>query len=1556
MKIIKLLIGIICIGIINLNSYAQNDRSNDQANGEPSDSLLETYSIEELLQFKNYYLEKRSKLEIDKKNLLDIGIRESEVFIKQHADSRILDKVLMRLAELYYQKSNEDFLNELQAYDTAIERHEKGDSIEIPPEPTKDFSKSLELYQQIIDNFPHSNLLDDAFYHKAFILEQLDQKDTALVIYQQVIDEFPDSKYVPDAMMRIGEYYFNPPINNIEKAIEIYKQILYYKDSPKYDEALYRLGWSYYRLDMYPEAVSYFTILADDVERSKELDPTKKYTNPDLRDESIEYIGISFLDYGGAKGAAEYLEDIGGRTYGLQVLQKIGNVYLEEKEEYEKAIQAYQILLTMYPGSPQAPEIQNKIVTCYQYIEDDRMTYLSRNKLYMDYKPGSEWWKKIDDAKALEEAYNRTERAIRENISLLIQRAEEANDIDLYLQAVKDSRNYLKSFPADSNAAALHWNMAVILDSKLKQFDQAFDEYMKISDLYWETKYQKFAAENAIALAKEAATNVDSLAQYSRDASKTIENMESEIESTTEFKNALIHKSIELSVADQRLMDAYNNFIMLFPHDPKTAVILSNAGALYYNHNKFHEALKYFNTLVKHFPESQDIDYAKYTIMECYFGKRDFKSSEIVAKRLRESAQSTEISQKATRRLAESIFLNAETLKESNEHLKAGNEYVRVILEVPKAPFADLALFNGALEYDKAQEYRRAVETYDYIVERYPNSKYRFDAMNNQAIDYGELGENRNAAISYEKLAVQHPDATQARDALYNSSVFYVRAEDWKSAIRVNKEYVRKYPNSEDADELYFNIARYYLKLDEFEKANQIYGDYALKYPESSRVVETYFRRGEYYKSHNNLERAAQEFELAIVKSAELKGKNIDSNDYYAAEALFLLTGIKFEEFDAIEFRMPIDAMEEAKKKKKELLLLIHENYTKVARYSTVRLYEATYNIGLAYEKFAETWARQDLPSMDETRKVVAKKEINQTAAELYERAINQFQNSIRVLTRIADDFEASIEETKLASTDSTISSSTNISKGGKITIEDSTLYVARKWIERSKEKVSEIIYDVAELNHELINQFLNAPIPEGFDEISELEYRNQVLNQAVRPLVQKIVKAHARNIHVSEDMNLRNQWVELSKRRIITTNKILPNEYQKMTEDALVLYSEKAEQYYKLIHAGKDAFEISDQMATLIDYSRAFGKAAISMYQNSLAKGNEATSDEPLIQETELNLLKFVYEFSQIVDSLAIKANNRKKEYENLFKETDRIEFEDALFVMEDNYFSFKDGQREFLESGYNIAKQLGITNPWINNIILELVRTNPEDYGNLIELEAVTKIICTDNSWLTTSSYKKGWIATDFDSEQWIPAYIVMNDPAIEAVNTKRIWCLKTDTIATTIPFEFKARSQDSINTVDEDSVASETQIVAGDSGSELAVVKSLEYKQVPSKKAFFRKIFEIKGLPVSGEITLSVDDSYHLFFNSEYISASVKDDSVDWETEKTCNLTDYLKTGLNTLAIECLDEDETGSGLKAVVKIRSLPNWEEKQRILKFQMLDREIKQSLIFNKNILIYYLK
>ena len=58
--------------------------------------------------------------------------------------------------------------------------------------------------------------------------------------------------------------------SELKYAIAAFKKVLTYKDSPYYDRALYKLAWSYYRDNRFPEAVRQFDNLvkyADAIKR-----------------------------------------------------------------------------------------------------------------------------------------------------------------------------------------------------------------------------------------------------------------------------------------------------------------------------------------------------------------------------------------------------------------------------------------------------------------------------------------------------------------------------------------------------------------------------------------------------------------------------------------------------------------------------------------------------------------------------------------------------------------------------------------------------------------------------------------------------------------------------------------------------------------------------------------------------------------------------------------------------------------------------------------------------------------------------------------------------------------------------------------------------------------------------------------------------------------------------------------------------------------------------------------------------------------------------------------
>ncbi|NOY57758.1 MAG: tetratricopeptide repeat protein [Calditrichaeota bacterium] len=1427
---------------------------------------------------------------------------------------------MMRLAELYYEQTQSKYQRSMQEYDRLYSLYDRGELLQAPEEPQKDLSNSLNLYASVIEDYPQSDLVDDAFYNIGFLLEENSHPDSAKAYYEKIEHDFPDSPLMPDVYMRIGEYYFNPPVNKIEKAISYYKKALAFHDSPRYDEALYRLGWSYYRLNDYSKAISYFTELADDVERTKPLDPEQKYSNPSLVDESVEYIGLSFLEEGGAEKANDYLKEIGGRDYGVNVLRRIGDAYMNEKEDYENAIKTYTLLLKDYPDDPSAPVVQNRIVQSYRRLEDPLMAYLSRDILFTKYKDGSTWWKKNDDKQARKIAHELAESAGRDNITTLLTRAQEGDQTDLYEQAVVESERYLKAFPSDSSAPLIHWNMALTLDMKLKKSDQAYNEYMKISQIYWDSKYQRFAAENAVALARDAAISAIAAAEKkaSEEQALSIEALKQQAGEKKggafSFREKLRLQSTELSPKEIRLAQAYDNYIKLFPHARETPIFLANAGAVYYRHHQFRESLKYFKTLLRYFPGSEQVNQARYAIMESYFGRGDFNSSEIIARRIIYGDASDEIKSKARRRLAESIFLSAEILAEEKKHMAAGNEYRRMVKETPRSQFADLALLNAALEYDKANEFSRAIETYNFLLASHPNSEYLLDAQNNLAFDYVELNDFVNAALTYERLAAIHPDNEKARDALYNSSLYFSKAKDWKNAAKINELFIQRFPNDEAADDLSYEIAGFYRRLNEYEQAQTAYEKFVDQYPTSPRVIEALYFRGEYYKQMGKIKNAIIEFQRALAKSRDFEKQGLDRNDYYAAEAEFSLAMAKMNEFEEIQFRLPEAELAHSKEQKKTLLLEIIRHLGNCASYGTMRLYEATYRIGETYQEFADTWAGQDIPEIEETRRIVAQKEVADAAIELYRRSGDAYRNAITALGNLENKYKEKLFEE--AAADTTTAAPID---SAKIVAQDSTLRVADKWIDRSKSKLSQVNYEIGSISLKSAKAVMNAPIPRGLSKFPRFVYRRKVIDIAVAPLLTQTLQGYQRNLVDADSFHIDSQWIDLSKQKLIATKNFVPASYSALAVDALGLLKEEYVDYSKLVYSKRDFNELlndlqisSDEMANLVDFIKSLRVDATNKYYETIEMASKLKIEDSYIAASKDSMVSSILNFALKCDTLASDAKTRADRTRELFLKTQDPVYEEGLYTFESSYFMLRDVQQQIMEEGYNICKALKIDNLYSKNLALQLVRFNPEKYAGILDLKIVTTQFSTDTTWLASPRYYEGWVAPGFDQSVWKNALLVRQQ---EKGFASAIWFyeIKQDTSAV------------------EPGVPDTTR-------------KPVEY--IPVQKAYFRGVFSVKGLPVTCKIHVFADEQYSLYFNGDLIKRLTDSDST--QAQGTFDVSELLQKDKNVIAIQVVDSDGTAGGLRARLTVKSLPGWDEKLEMLRPELATQKTKEDLMLEK--------
>src|SRR5262249_2849237 len=145
-----------------------------------------------------------------------------------------------------------------------------------------------------------------------------------------------------------------------------------------YDKALYKLAWSYYRADRFPDAIQRFDELVkwSDEHKNRQLEKE----GSDLRPEALQYLGISFSEEdwdgdtipdaeSGLTRIERFYKAREGEKHVREVYRRLGDIYFDETK-YDRAIEVYKVMLAKWPYDGDAPKVQDRIVTAHERQRD----------------------------------------------------------------------------------------------------------------------------------------------------------------------------------------------------------------------------------------------------------------------------------------------------------------------------------------------------------------------------------------------------------------------------------------------------------------------------------------------------------------------------------------------------------------------------------------------------------------------------------------------------------------------------------------------------------------------------------------------------------------------------------------------------------------------------------------------------------------------------------------------------------------------------------------------------------------------------------------------------------------------------------------------------------------------------------------------------------------------------------------------------------------------------------------------------------------------------------
>ena len=702
--------------------------------------------------------------------------------ISLSADPKEQPSLLFRLGELYWEESkyyffeanrkDDELIDAMNRGDTAAQNRAKAGKAELTTRQKQYGKLATEQYTKIVKEYPDFERSDEVLFFLGTYLMEEGQGHKALVAFKRLVQKYPKSKYMPDAWLAFGEHYFNNSKGkraDLEKALEAYKKAAEYPESQVYAFALYKQGWCYFNLSDYPNAKDKWkaVVLYGELAGANAVEKDgKKSKNSLIREARTDYVR-AFSREGDVMLAREDFSKVATNPEDrFAMMRTLANMYYGEGKDREAAI-TYNSLIKEKPLSPEAPGFQGRIVDIVLRMGNKERTVTQVRRLVKIMKDveGSGVIKEEKDKKALVEAKDLAERTLSNLAVTWHNEAKKTREEATFGYADMIYSDYLTLFPESSKAYDLRFFWAELLNDNLQKFDKAAANYTLV------------VLQDARLLdAKDEQGNPKPgkpgkwLSNAAYNAVLAYDEMVKEAEAKGAFKaedTKDIRKKAAIPQAKKDLLEACERYLKYLPKGDKRVEIAFKAANIYYRHNHFDEAVLRFSEIALGYPDykfetgERAGEIAANLVLDSYNLVEDWAKVNEWARRFysNEKLATGKFREELGKVIEQSAFKLVSQLEAKGQFAKAADAYLSFVADFPQTEIADVALFNASVDYYKAKMLDKAIQVRQRIIEQYPTSRFVPECIYNNAEALEAIGDFQLAADVYEQYVSGFEDS-----------------------------------------------------------------------------------------------------------------------------------------------------------------------------------------------------------------------------------------------------------------------------------------------------------------------------------------------------------------------------------------------------------------------------------------------------------------------------------------------------------------------------------------------------------------------------------------------------------------------------------------------------------------------------------------------------------------------------------------------------------------------------------------------------------------------------
>lgn len=761
------------------------------------------------------------------------------------------------------------------------------------------FDGAVDLYQRLLDSYPAYRRNDTVLYQLARAYELSGRTDDALAALNELVARYPNTAILDEVQFRRGEMLFlRKRYNDAEMAYQVV--VKFGDDSRFYEQSLYKLGWSRFKLAWHEDSLPPFFTLLDrkiaDVEigEGEERLATLTRAERELIEDTFRVLSISFSYMEGADSIDEFLSRHDLPKYSYIIYSNLGDLYLE-KERYQDAAETYEAFVNQDPYHSKAPVLQAQVIEAYiqggfpSLVLDGKKGFVER------YGMDGEFW--VRNPRAENEA---VAVHLKSNLTDLAQyyHAEAQRDgiKSDYRQAANWYRKYLDYFPGEADTANTNFLLAEILFES-EDFDEATFEYERTAYGY---PFHEKSSEAGYAAILAYRAHEEFLQGRAKDE------------------------------WHQKYLDSGLKFADTYPEHPESGAVLTTVAEDLFAQNRFDLAIAVGQTVVaKQPPVRPELARTAWTVIaHSQFDLENFANAESAYYKLRSftPADDRNANQEIKDRVASSIYKQGEQARDLGDLETAVSHFRRLGQVVPDSAIRATAEYDAAAALINLQAWDRASVVLEEFRRDYPQSEFADDVTQKLAVTYLASGRTGQAAAEFEQIANAESSTDEMRrEALWKATELYQQTGTLSTEERVLNNIVTRYPNP------------------------------------ISESIEARARLLEIAEQTGNEQKRIAHLEELVRVDATAGAQRSDRTRYLAAAASLELAEPVRKRFEVVRLTQPLA---DSLNLKKDLMEEVIAAYTGAADYGIAEITTAaTFRLGEVYEQFSSDLVGSDRPT-----------------------------------------------------------------------------------------------------------------------------------------------------------------------------------------------------------------------------------------------------------------------------------------------------------------------------------------------------------------------------------------------------------------------------------------------------------------------------------------------------------------------------------------------------------------------------------------------------------------